>query len=243
MNDNEAKFLLRAYRPDNRDAHDPLFADALAQAEKNPEIREWLEREQAFDRAMAGKLREVQPPAGLRDAILAGGRASVQRRVWWKNPLWLAAAASIAVTLSISLGLRHTGPSAHEFAEFALHELATSHDQHDGGGPEYGKLQASLATTPLPLSGHAPFDAAELHRAHCHTLQFAGQEVFEICFERDGKWFHLYATPVGVLSAGTAVAQSLVTTKGSFTATAWKDAQFAYALVTDEGAEALRRLL
>jgi len=60
--------------------------------------------------------------------------------------------------------------------------------------------------------------------------------------ERDGKWFRIDATPVGFLSTGTAVVQSLVT-KGGFTATAWKDAQFAYALVTDEGVEALRQQL
>ena len=243
MNDNEAKFILRALRPNGSDAKDPTFAEALAQAEKNPELREWLEREESFDRTIAGKLRDLQPPAGLRDAILAGGRASQQRRSWWKNPVWLAVAASVAITLTLSLGLRHTGPSAHDFAEFAIQKLATDHDETAINQPEYAAMQARFTAAALPLPTSIKLEAADLRRAHCHTVNFAGQEVFELCFERDGKWFHLYATPVGVLSAGTAVAQSLVTTKGSFTATAWKDAQFAYALVTDEGAEALRRLL
>lgn len=243
MNDNEAKFLLRAYRPDGSDAQDPAFADALAQAEKNPELRAWLKREEAFDRAIAGKLRDVQPPAGLRDAILAGSRASRQRRSWWKNPVWLAAAAAVVITLGVSLGMRHSGPSARDFAEFAIHEAATGHDTHTYDRAEFMVVQDRFTNAALPLPASTKLDVAELRRLHCHTVNFAGQEVFELCFERDGKWFHLYAVPVGFLSAGNAVAKSLVMTKGSFTATAWKDAQFAYALVTDEGVEALRKLL
>jgi len=243
MNDDEAKFILRAFRPDGSDARDPLFADALAQTEKDPALQEWLESEKALDQAIGGKLREIQPPAGLRDAILAGSRASLRPRAWWKNPVWLAVAASVAVVLTVSLRLRHSGPSAHDFAEFAIHEVATGHDTHTWDKPEFMVVQDRFTNAALPLPEHTKIDAAELRRLHCHTVNFAGQEIFELCFERDGKWFHLYAAPVNMLSAGTAVARSLVMTKGNFTATAWKDAQFAYALVTDEGAEALRKLI
>ena len=245
MNDNEAKFILRAFRPDGRDAQDPIFADALAQTEKNPTLRMWLEREKSFDRTIATKLREVQPPPGLRDAILAGGRASQRHRAWWKNPVWLAlAAASVAIILTVAMPLRHSGPSAHDFAEFAIHEVATTHNSGKHDQPEeFLNVQARFTNAALPLPDNTRLDATELHRLGCRTVNFAGQEVFEICFVREGKWFHLYATPVEKFSTGTVIARSLMMTKGNFTATAWKDAQFAYALVTDEGAEALRRLL
>jgi len=243
MNDNEAKFILRAYRPDGSDAQDPIFTDALAQAGKNPALREWLEQEKSFDRAIAAKLHEVQPPAGLRDAILAGGRASQRRRAWWKNPVWLAIAASLVVALTLFLRLRPTEPSAHDFAEFALNELATATDHHGHDGPALAKLQAHLASASLPLPVNAKLDGEELRRSGCHTARFAGHEVFEICFERDGKWFHLYATPLQNSTAGSAIARSLMLARGKLTATAWHDAQFTYALVTDEGVEALRRLI
>lgn len=244
MNDNEAKFLLRAFRPDGSDVQDPAFAGALAQTEKNPALREWLESEKAFDRTIATKLREVQPPPGLRDAILAGGRASQRHRAWWKNPGWLALAASVAIILTVSLRLSHSGPSAHDFAEFAIHELATTHNSSKHDQPaEFRNVQARFTNTALPLPNNTRLDASELHRLGCRTVSFSGHEVFEICFERDGQWFHLYATPAKAFAPGAAVARSLVMTKGNFTATAWKDAQFVYALVTDEGAEALRRLL
>ena len=243
MNDNEAKFLLRAFRPDGRDARDPLFAEALSQAAKNPPLRAWLEREQAFDRAVAAKLRNVQTPSGLREAILIGGRASLRRRAWWKNPVWLALAASVAFGLTVASRLLRSGPSAHDFAEFAIHELATARDQHGSKNPEHSKLEFRLAGTALPLPGNTRLDPEELRRAGCHAVAFAGHEVFEICFVRDGKLFHLYAASAKYLSGGAVIAQSQVMTKGRFTATVWKDTGFAYALVTDEGAEALRKVI
>ena len=75
MNNEQAKFVLGARRPGERDAGDPVFAEALKQAAGDPRLRAWHEREQAFDVALADRLRTAQPPAGLREAILAGARA------------------------------------------------------------------------------------------------------------------------------------------------------------------------
>lgn len=243
MNHHEAKFLLRAYRPNTADAGDPVFAQALNAAEHDPILKAWLDREEAMDRAMRAKLRAVQPPAGLREAILAGSRASHRPRSWWKNPIWMAAAACIAIALSLTLRLRPTGPSAHEFAAFALNELATDGSSHDGGRPELGKIQAQIASLQLPLPGNPAVDGDDLRRAGCRVMQFAGHNVFELCFERNGQWYHLYAVRVEDLSRGTADPQSLMMTKGKFSSTAWKDAKFAYALVTGDGPEALRKLI
>ena len=44
MNNQEAKFILGAYRPGGRDAVDPMFSEALAQAGRDPELRAWFEK-------------------------------------------------------------------------------------------------------------------------------------------------------------------------------------------------------
>jgi Protein of unknown function (DUF3379) len=243
MNQHEARFLLRAFRPSSTDAKDPVFADALAEAEKDPTLKAWLDNESAFDRAMGAKLREIQPPAGLREAILAGSRVSQKPKARWKNPVWLAVAASIAITCAITLRFRPSGPSAQDFAEYAMHELATTHNSDHSRRPELTGLQALLTRSSLPLPGNIKINADELRRLGCRTVSFAGHDAFEICFERGGNWYHLYAMRVEDFSRGAADAKSLMTTKGHFTATAWKDAQFAYALVTYDGPDALRRLI
>ena len=101
MNNQQAKFILGAYRPDGRDATDAAFAEALAQTERDPELRQWLERQRAFDTAVVGRLRAVAPPVELKQAILAGVRASRPRAAWWLAPRWLAAAAAMAVLAGV----------------------------------------------------------------------------------------------------------------------------------------------
>ncbi len=84
MNNDEAKFILAAYRPNGQDATDPLFAEPLAQARRDPELQAWLDTQLAFDAAVAAKLHDLQPPLGLRDTLLAGAGKS-RREPWWRS--------------------------------------------------------------------------------------------------------------------------------------------------------------
>ena len=106
MTNNEAKFVLGAYRPNGSDATDPAMAEAIKQSRDDPSLHAWFLREQAYDAAMATKLRGITPPAGLRDAIVAGVRAGESRvrpdRARWRRPLWLAMAATITVLLGVT---------------------------------------------------------------------------------------------------------------------------------------------
>lgn len=245
MNHHEAKFLLRAYRPNGRDANDPVFADPLHQAAQDPGLSAWLEREQAFDSAVAAKLATIQPPAGLRDAILAGARASQPRRRWWTHPLWLAVAASVALLLSFTVRWRFAStplPTARDLATFAIDDVAKTYATHLHSLALEG-AQAQLANSVLPLPDHLALNFDELKQKGCRTVRVAGREVFEICFKREGHWYHLYAARVDDFAPGTAEVKSQLTTKGQFAATAWKDSRHVYALVAGAGTEALQHLL
>ncbi|PTY01201.1 hypothetical protein DB346_13795 [Verrucomicrobia bacterium LW23] len=52
---------------------------ALEMTNINPELAEWYEQELAIDDAMAEALASVEPPAGLRDRIVAAGAAATAR--------------------------------------------------------------------------------------------------------------------------------------------------------------------
>ena len=246
MNEQEAKFILRAYRSDGGDAVDSQFAEALAYAQKEPRLRAWLERERALDAAVSAKLNSLQPPAGLRDAILAGARASRPHRPWWTSPVWLATAAAVVLLLSFTVRLHFSNasaPTAQALAAFALDDLEHHHDQHEGHPATLLDVQAKLASSTTALPGHLDLDLNDLKRKHCRTAHFAGRDVFEICFEREGHWYHLYAARVDDFAPGAADARSLVISKGRFAATAWKDSSHIYALVDSAGPDVLRRLL
>ncbi len=72
MDKEEARFILRCFRPDGADAENPDFAEALAWAAKDRELGEWLAHERASDAGFATALNAVSIPASLREEILTG---------------------------------------------------------------------------------------------------------------------------------------------------------------------------
>ena len=246
MNNQEAKFILGAYRPDGSDAHDAAFAEALAQVDRDPELRQWLERQRAFDTAVAGRLQDIAPPSDLKQAILAGGRASRPRRSWWLAPGWLAAAAAIAVFATVGSWLvstRNDSPLS-AFAALALTDLSAAHNEHDGFPAPLAGVQTRLASAGQPLLADAGIDLAELRRNRCRSLRMGGREVFEICFHRDGAWFHLYAASREDFSgASLPIAKAWVASAGGKAFATWADQKNVYTLVTEAGEAVLRRLL
>ena len=59
-------------RPGGAEANEPFFAEALALAETDTELKAWWQAQQEFDRRMTAKLREVPVPKRLRHEILLG---------------------------------------------------------------------------------------------------------------------------------------------------------------------------
>lgn len=244
MNNQEAKFILGAYRPDGRDAGDAMFADSLAQTERDPELRAWFERERKRDAAIAQKLSAIAPPPGLREAILVGARASRPRPRWWRHPGWLAAAAAIAVIATVAVRLQApSAPAASDLASLALRDLAMAHAEHLGHPAELAGVQAQLANATLPLTRHLPINLDQLREKHCRTVQLGGREVFEICFKRDGTWYHLYAGRRSDFAPGAIDPKAQLVSRGKFTATAWGDGEHIYALVTRAGTDAIQRVI
>lgn len=245
MNNEEAKFILGAYRPDGRDATDPQFAEALAQAERDPELRRWLERQRAFDRAVTERLAAVTPPPGLREAILAGSRVSQPRRPWWTNPAWLAAAAALVVLAFVGSWMARTPGSdtLAGFAKFAANDIVEQHDAHDGFPAGLGEVQARLAAMNEPLSRGLRLDLDDLRRQRCRSLRVAGREVFELCFNRDGTWYHLYVAARGNMPTGANEGKPLTAARDGYASAAWVDERHVYALVARTDAGALQRLI
>jgi len=240
MNNHEAKFRLRAYRSGGQDAGDAAFCEALAQAERDPALRAWFAREQAFDATVAAKVGAIVPPAGLREAILAGARVPPRRArgVW---PAWwwaIAAAIVVAFTLNTVWRSRSETVPLDSFARFAIDDLRLGH--HGGHGAAEGALETTLTNPATHLAGVLPIDFTKLEATGCRTLHFAGRDVLEVCFHRAGAEFHFYILPRGTLR-GADGPHTLEL--GGVSALAWNDARYVYAVIGQTGAETLRRLL
>jgi hypothetical protein len=98
MDKEQARFILRSYRPDGADAGDPDFTEALRLAMEDRELGDWLANERAFDASFSQALLKLPLPDGLRQNILAG--LAVQRGDFPQaetpgDALWIGALASI----------------------------------------------------------------------------------------------------------------------------------------------------
>jgi hypothetical protein len=246
MNNSEAKFILQAYRPGGRDANDPAMAEALAQAARDPELGAWLAREQAHGKAVAARLREIEPPAGLRDAILAGGKAtgrkgSAQRTWWARSAAWLPLAAAAAIVLGLTAWWRLAPVRGATMEEFAVNFVGRGFmlQKHSA---DLAALKTWLGEKNGPLPEVLPAKFAELHALGCRTLDFRGRGISLVCFERGGKEFHVFvARRDGASSAPDGAPQFL--DHGKLAAATWADSKNRYVLVSDAGIEALRQLL
>jgi hypothetical protein len=98
MDKEQARFILRSFRPDGADVNDSDFAEALALATENRELGEWLAEERAFDAAFASALSSVELPSQLRDDILgclAGERGDFPQAVDAQDSAFIGAIATI----------------------------------------------------------------------------------------------------------------------------------------------------
>ncbi len=73
--------LLHAHRPDNaEDRRDPVFADALRETARDPELAAWFAESQKFDALMSKTLQGVPTPAALKNLILLNAEAGSNGR-------------------------------------------------------------------------------------------------------------------------------------------------------------------
>lgn len=247
MNNEEAKFILRAYRSNGADATDATFGAALEQARHDPALSAWFAREQTFDRTMSAKLSQVAVPAGLRESILAGGRVTAPAkslRSWRQHPAVMAMAASLALLLAVGVALWPKQASAGAtFMEFVTVDAQNSLMHHVGHGEKTAALQVMLSQPTTKISEHLPVNFAALRAAGCRTVQFNGREVLEVCFQREGAWFHCYiARRADFPAFVAAVTPALTNLEGASVAT-WADASLLYTVVGKVGRSTLEKLL
>lgn len=242
MDNEEAKFILKAYRPNGADAGDARFGGALTQAERDPSLRVWFEREQARDKVVAAKLKSIPVPVGLRESILAGGKLSVARRPWWRQPAWMALAASVAILLTLALSWRYRAVRTDWNQVVAQISNDAAHDELHGSHGETAKqLVAMLTSSTTHLSAPMAIDLGRLKTDGCRTLSVAGHEVMEVCFARNGGEFHLYVMKRPAARDLPPAPQ--FATRAGMHSVLWTDANHLYVMASTKDEAALKALL
>ena len=169
------KLVLGAYRAGTQDKDDPFFAEALREAERDPELVAWFEEGQRFDALMVDTLKQAPAPTGLKELILLNAKSPAKRvtliealpHLWQgQAKTWLAVAASVVIAFMLG---RQTTPGSTPPARSG--EVA-------GANGDRLALQAIAYTGKMPALQFVCFDAAAV--AHWVTEKSAAMHMGEV---------------------------------------------------------------
>ena len=248
MNNQEAKLILQAYRLGGQDAADPQFQEALEQLKRDPELaRLSLPLGSGLSRRMSKPKSRTQskPPSHLKAHLLALGRIS-RPAVWWRRPIWLAAAASV-VLLGVVATIWKSRSSAQEFPAFrqAMVQNAmqttdhVSFETHD-----LTKIQQWLQDRDMNTNFDLPASLRGNSAEGCRVVDWRGRKLTMICFVFNGKdhldLFVFDSTRFGSFTPSQTL--KFAQTEGFMTAT-WTRGNRTYLLATSGGEAVLRKYL
>lgn len=245
MDNNEAKFILSAYRPSGQDASDARFSDALAQARRDPMLEQWFRAAVAFDAAIARNLAATPVPADLRENILAG--AKVTRPVRWTKPLvtWaIAASLAIAAIVGAVVLRQTTRPILAGWQTNALSVISSvirGESRFDFQAHSATELIGWLTANHAPTAQEIPQKLVGLQSLGCKTFSWNGIPASVICFMReDGGLVHLVvASPSKQTRTGTA-RDPYIATQGHWTTATWQTGDTVYMVALEGSREQLR---
>lgn len=244
MKNEDAKFILSGYRPGGQDASDPAFAEALEQAKRDPALGKWFAEHQAHAAAVSAKLKEIVPPAQLRAAVLAGSSlAQPTVRVRWLRPALIGAAAAVVVFA----GLVTVLPAKSTFDVEKLTAFAIKDAQVFPHGRPAGtaakELQTQLSADDVCLTTGLHFDFETLRTTGCRTLTDDGHEMVEICFQRNGDYYHLYIVRRSDFANMHPKSFAGPNTQERVSFVSWADQNYFYIVASLAPSESLVRLL
>jgi hypothetical protein len=187
MNNEQAKFILQAYRPGGEDAQDPQFQEALEQARRDPELARWFANERAIDARISGKLKAaVNAPANLKAMLLAQSKI-VRPTAWWRQPAWLAMSAAACLALLVTISVLWLKPkSLPLMTEYrgAMAQLVGSKLDHlDLMSHDVTEVRRWLTQTNAHGDFVLPAGLDGKPSLGCRLLDWQGHRVSLICFE------------------------------------------------------------
>jgi hypothetical protein len=185
----QARQILFTYRPWAKDAPDPDEAAALALCRQDAGLAQWFANHCAVQNAIHARFNETPVPEGLKEQILSESR-TCGITLWWRRPTVLAAAATLAILLSLgSLWLSTTQPKEDvSFAAYRSRMVRTAVRAYgmDLETNDVTQIRAYLAQKQALADYVLPKKLDPASSVGCGVLSWQGKPVTMVCF-RTGK--------------------------------------------------------
>lgn len=246
MTEQEARLILQSYRPGSDDPDDPQFAGALREAERNPELAQWLKEEQIFDCVVADKLADLPEPLGLKTRILAQQPSPQTASSWSLAAILAVAAAALFFCAQLLSLLRTPAPTQTAAVSDYSQEMVSfvrMPPPLDMMTENLGALQDWLTENQTPPI-NVPGNLRVLRPVGCRVLSFRGHDVALICFRRDPNHLaHLFTVDRAALPQMRAGQPPVFSTAGEWTTASWAEGNRVYLIAVQGDEAAVRRYL
>lgn len=226
MTNEEAKFILSAYRPNGRDASDPSMAEALEQAARDPELAAWFREERLLDEIISAKLADVSVPPDLKPMILAGHRVmgtSAGPSRFLRGLRW-AALFLICAGALIWLNLGDKGPNAPlaRFRSDMTAHLASKMGRLDFRANSLSEVRQWLSQEHAIAELDVPQLLAAKGTMGCQILEWNGAKVTLVCFDMGNREMaHLLVVDREAFSSLPDSTEPMVSQSGGWTTASW----------------------
>ncbi|MBI3192267.1 MAG: hypothetical protein HYZ36_06330 [Pedosphaera parvula] len=250
MDNEQARFILQAYRPNGQDAHDPQFQEALEQVQRDPELARWFAAEQALDSAISRKLKSAPVPPDLKSTILAG-RKVIHPKHWWEHPPVVALAAALAFLLvAAGYWLQTKSPKDELTLAAFQRDMAAAFGaphQFHGGSQSGEQIRQWLAQHGGQADFASPAALKNAKEAACDVLDWRGRKVTLICYvaKLNGamKEMHLVVIDQADLPGVPRVEKPQFAKVGDHATAAWTQGDKIYVLAAQGDVGSLRKFL
>lgn len=187
MNRAEAKNILLLYRPGTADEADSQVAEALALAERDPELAGWLQASLAQQAVLREKFRQVVAPAGLKEQIISEQRAK-ERSLFHRRRAWFVAGAGVVALLILLPIWFHSPPaeSALVVYENQMAGVALRGYSMDLATNDVVPIRNYLAQNQAPADFNLPTSLQQAEVTGCAVQSWQAVKVSMVCF-RTGK--------------------------------------------------------
>lgn len=256
MNRDEAKEILKLYRPGSADAADADFTEALELARNDSELKRELDTHCANYEIIRGRLKKISIPAGLKEQILAEkppvaetSSGKILRPNFWRNRTLAAVAAALVVVAAIFFWIQPRRSEELNRYRTRMVSTALRAYQMDLETTNLVEVREFLARHNAPANYALPSALENAMSTGCVVLRWENQPVSMICF-RSGRPLSpteksdlfLFVADRSALPNFSGNSRKFEQVGRAATAT-WVEGEKVYLLATRGDAEFLRKFL
>jgi hypothetical protein len=245
MNNQEAQFILLAYRANGADASDPQFRAALDQAQRDPELGSWLAEQRKFDLKVRDKLKAVVvPPPDLKSHLLAL-RDVVRARPWWQRPAWLGSIAVLLVgSAALILALRNPALPALRFADEMVQHASQPAGHLAMAGTSMQEITQWLNNRHVDGNFTLPPALSNMAIVGCQIVPCKGMSVAMICLKANGtNHVDVFLAPAAGFAEAVPSSAPQFQNSCHLTTAEWSTPETVYLVVGELPEEAVRKLV